>query len=289
VGSVTDVTRKTFLDPELEARFRHEGFVILDLLGPEDVDSLLQGYQAFRRQHEHDGFTATVLLDDLAARRRAHEVVQEVLSRRVLSVFDDHRIAVASYAVKEASSQYSHVGLHQDLTFVYEPRQAGVSLWSPLMEVNARNGWLGVAPRSHVLNSHYREPCSLPYRDLIDIIEQQYLTYLPMRPGQVLLMDSRLIHGSPSNQTDQPRVVAAGVIVPRESQLLYCHRELGGDESVLEIWEVPPDFYLRHLIGRRPSEGRHVATVPRTFAALDAQQLHAHYAAAATTATAAHP
>jgi phytanoyl-CoA dioxygenase PhyH len=272
------VTRRTFLDPATEARFRDEGFVILDLLTSEDVASLLRSYEAFRQHHEHDGFTATTLLDDLAARQRAHEEVEAVFRRRLMPVLDDHRIAVASYAVKQANSKHSHVGLHQDLTFVDEARQVGISIWSPLMDVNAENGWLGVAPRSHVLNSHYREPCSLPYWDLYEIIERQYLTYLPMRPGQVLLMDNRVIHGSPPNRTGLPRVVAAGVVVPAESQLLYCHREIGGDERVLEIWEVPSDFYVRHLIGRRPREGRHVATVPRTFAALTAQQLHAHYA-----------
>ena len=101
------------------------------------------------------------------------------------------------------------------------------------------------------------------------------MTYLPMQPGQVLLMDNRLFHASPANRSERPRVVAAGIAVPRESQLLYCHRNLEGDDTLLEIWEVPEDFYVRHGIGRRR------AVVPHSFAELSEESLRRHVATAA--------
>lgn len=225
------MTRSAFVDSKIEERFRTDGYVVLDLLTHADVDGLLQIYDGFREIHEHE-FTPTALLDDLEVRATIHDRVGAILAERILPVLDDYTVAVGSYAVKGASSRYSSVGLHQDLVFVDEhvSDQVGISLWCPLVEVNRENGCLGVVWGSHTLNNNFREPSSLPYRDLIDVIEDEYLTYLPMQPGQVLLMDNRLFHGSEANRSDQARVVAAGIAVPRESALLYCHRDYEGDE-----------------------------------------------------------
>jgi hypothetical protein len=271
-GTPDPTIRNTFLDPRHQAQFREEGYVILDLLQPSDVRRLLQAYEPFRELHE-DGFTATVLLQDGETRTRIHHEASEVFEARLLPVLDEHRIVVASYAIKQAACEDARVGLHQDLTFVDECSRIGVSLWCPLVEVTEENGWLGVVPGSHVLNPYFREPCSLPYPELFRLIEQSYLRYLKMAPGQALLMDNRLFHASPGNRTDRSRVVAAGIAVPRESPLLYCHRALQAGAAMLEVWEVPAEFYLRHLIGQRPKEGRHIATMPRRVAELTEERL----------------
>lgn len=276
------MTRHAFVDPHHETRFRTDGYVVLDLLTADDLDALRRVYQTCGTSHD-DGFTPTVLLDDLELRARIHAEVTAIVAPRLQPVLDDYRMAVGSFAVKEAGNEYGAVGLHQDLTFVDESvdDQAGVSVWAPLVAVDETNGHLGVAVGTHRLNSHHREPCGLPYRDLVDLIEDEFLTYLTMKPGQVLLMDNRLFHGSPANRSDQPRVVAAGIAVPRESQLLYCHRDLEGDDSRLEVWEVPDDFYVRHQIGRQPAEGRCAAVVAHQVAPLTEADLRRHFATAA--------
>jgi ectoine hydroxylase-related dioxygenase (phytanoyl-CoA dioxygenase family) len=184
-------------------------------------------------------------------------------------------MVVGSFAVKQPSrdDDDGFVGLHQDLSFVDEPRFAGISLWCPLEEVDERNGCLAVVVGSHRFNSFYREPCSLPYPDLVPLLEHNYLTQLPMAPGRALLMDNRLFHESKPNRTPRTRLVAAGVAVPRESRLLYCHRDLDAAPDRLEVFEVPDDFYVRHSIGQRPREGHHAATVPRRVAELTADRL----------------
>jgi hypothetical protein len=276
------MTRHALADPAHEAAFRRDGYVVLDLLTDGDVQTLWEVYRSCGSSHD-DGFTPTVLLDDLELRARIHREVSAVVEPRILPVLDDYRMAVGSFAVKQAGNEYSQVGLHQDLTFVDESKddQAGISVWAPLMPVDAENGNLGVAVGTHRLNSYWREPCSLPYRDLVDLIEDEFMTYLPMQPGQVLLMDNRLFHASPANHSEQTRVVAAGIAVPRESQLVYCHRDLEGDDSVLEIWQVPEDFYVRHGIGRRPAEGRRAAVVPAGCDELTEDALRRHFATAA--------
>ena len=274
------MARRVFVDPQLERVFRTEGWIVLDLLTPQDVTELLACYEGVRHVHE-DGFTPTVLIEDLEVRARIDAAVRKVLAPRVLPVLDDYVMAVGSYAVKAAGSDYSNVGLHQDITFIDEREddQVCLSIWCPLVPVDRENGCLGVVRGSHTLNSNFREPSSLPYRDLVDLIEAEFMHYLPMQPGEVLFMDSRLFHGSEANRTNQARVVAAGVGVPRESRLIYCHRDFEGDDSQLEIWEVPADFYVRHIVGTRPQEGTLRAVVPRQVAPLTEEGLREHMAA----------
>jgi hypothetical protein len=276
------MTRRVFLDPHHEAAFREDGYVMLDLLTGSDVERLLGFYAQFQEQHAEQ-FTTSVLMDDAGARRRIHDEVGGLFQERLLPLLDRYRIAVGSYSVKQAGASHSKVGLHQDFTFVDERSrsQCGLSVWCPLIEVGLENGCLGVVRGSHPFNDNYRDPCFLPYHDLLELIESEYMSYLPMRAGQALVMDNRLFHGSPENRSERTRIVAAGIAVPCESQLLYCHRDYAGDGTVLEVYEVPADFYLHHSIPSRPAEGRHVATVPRRVAPLTPDLLRAQFTPAA--------
>jgi Phytanoyl-CoA dioxygenase (PhyH) len=268
--------RRTFLDPDHENAIRTDGYLMLDLLDPADVGYLLDRYAAVEADHPGD-FAATAIIDNLACRRQVYQEVGAILQRRTLHLFDDYRIALANFVAKRPASELSTVAVHQDFTFIEEGEQAAITLWCPLVDVNAENGWLGVLPGSHRFNPHYRAPGGLPYPGLIDLIEERYLKYLPMLAGQMLFMDTRLFHGSPRNRSGALRVVAGGVAVPRESRLLYCHRDFEGDDRAVEVYEVPEDFYLRHNIGERPQEGRHVKTVPWLVGELTEAQLQAHW------------
>ena len=267
--------RRIFLDADREAAFRRDGYVVLDLFDRGEVEHLLDFYGHFLEQHTGQ-FSTTVFTDDLDARRRIHEEVSAAFERKLLPLLDDYRIALGSFAVKQPNSTLSKVGLHQDLTFVDEETEVGLSLWCPLVDVDLENGCLGIVPGSHLFNTNHRDPCFLPYFDVLDVIEREYMSYLPLRAGQSLVMDNRMFHGSNDNHSGRTRVVAAGIAVPRESRLFYCHRgEV--DDHVLEVYEVPPDFYTRHEINTRPLEGRHVATVPRRVTPLTLDLLRSQF------------
>jgi hypothetical protein len=267
---------KTFRDPGHERAIREDGFVVVDLLDRDDVAYLTDCFAAVDADHTGD-FCATALLDNLDCRRRVFVDVGAVLRRRILPLLDDYRIVIANFVAKRPQSEMSTVAVHQDFTFFEDDEQPGLTIWSPLVATDAENGWLGVLPGSHRFNPYYRAPGGLPYHDLSDLIEQRYLKFLPMRPGEVLLMDTRTFHGSPPNRSAQLRPVAGGVAIPREAQLLYCHRDQIGDERVVEVFAVPEDFYLHHDIGSRPREAQLLRTVPRRIGELSEAKLAAHW------------
>jgi hypothetical protein len=271
------VSRRVFKNSDLDLRLRGEGYLILDLLTGEDTNNLSKSFAQFSYCHRYD-FSTTVLTEEFAVRKKVHQTLSAVLSRRLLSVLDNYKIILASYAVKLPQAPDSRVGLHQDFTFIDEQSGIGLSIWCPLVEVNQDNGWLGVVRGSQAFNSNLREASSLPYPDLIDMIEEKYLTYLPMRPGQVLFMDNRVFHSSSPNRSAQSRLVAAGLAVPAESQLLCCHYDAVGHEGHLEVYEVPDDFYLRHMVGSRPHEGRRIADATRIVSPLTEEMIAARQA-----------
>ncbi|MDD9742202.1 phytanoyl-CoA dioxygenase family protein [Marinovum sp. SP66] len=261
-------------DPHSEDLLRRDGYVVLPLLTEGDLAALRAVYDRVAQAHD-DGFMASVLHGDLAMRAGVHSALAEIWRARVLPVLEEFRIIVGSVAAKAANSDSSSVGLHQDLSFVDEnrPGHLALSIWAPLQDVTPENGCLSLAPGSHLLNSNWREPSGLPYRELIPVIEGEFMQALPMRAGEVLLMDSRTFHGSPPNFSDRPRVVAAGVAIPAESPLFYVHRDHGDNPDQVEVWQVPEDFYRQHTIGMRPAEGRHLATLAGDPEPLDEARL----------------
>lgn len=269
---------KAFRDPAHERAIREDGYLVLDLLDPDEVAYLASCYAAVDAHHTGD-FTATALIDDLDCRRRVFTDVGAVLRRRVLPLLDDYRIVIANFVAKRPQSEMSTVAVHQDFTFFEDDELPALTLWAPLVATNADNGWLGVLPGSHRFNPYYRAPGGLPYHDLSDLIEQRYLKFLPMRPGQMLLMDTRTFHGSPPNRTATLRPVAGGVAIPRASQLLYCHRDQIDGQRIVEVFAVPEDFYLHHDIGTRPRDATLLKTVPRRVGELTEAKLASHWEA----------
>lgn len=269
-----------FVDPLHEAAFRTEGYVVLDLLDQADVRALLDFYDTVEPMHRSP-IGISVLSNDLAQRARIHAAVGAVFERALLPVLDNYRIALGNFVVKPGNCEYGKFQLHQDPSFIDEGELAGVTLWAPLCDVDAANGYLGIVPRSHLLNQNYRPPGPLPYPQLVPQIEAGLMRYLPMRQGQVLFMDHRMFHGSPANRSAHSRIVAAGVAVPRERRLLYCHVDHQRGDGMLEIHEVPPDFYLRNAFSQRPAEGELSESIPYQVSALSAAALAAHVAACA--------
>ncbi|HEX8456049.1 MAG TPA: phytanoyl-CoA dioxygenase family protein [Pyrinomonadaceae bacterium] len=259
------MNRRVFKDAKLDARFKQEGYVVLDLLTQEDIAQLADFYEGFSYCHQYD-FSATILTGEVEARIKIHDALSAVFRRRLLTVLHEYKIILASYAVKLPQTEYSRVGLHQDFSFVDERAHIGLSIWCPLVEVNQENGWLGVVRGSQAFNSNLREACQLPYPELVPVIEEKYLTRLPMRPGHVLFMDNRVFHGSPANRSGRQRVAAAGVAIPTDSRLLACHYDV--QTEALEVYEVPDDFYLRHNLAARPREGKRLADAARIISPL---------------------
>jgi Phytanoyl-CoA dioxygenase (PhyH) len=259
-------------DPSHDAALRDRGYIVLDLLPRTAIDALRAAFDAVEPSHRFD-FVASVLLPDQAARAGIHAAVAPVLARHILPALNDYRVVLGNFAAKRARAPAGRMPLHQDCTFVDEDRCTGLTLWCPLVDVDLENGVLGVLPGSHRLKNLLRDPAPLAPLTMHEEIETRYLRYIPMRASEVMIMDNRTVHGSKPNVSAAARPVAAGVAIPTAESLLCCYIDDAASPSTTQIWEVPDDFYLRHMMRAPPREGFQRAVVPTRLEALSMERL----------------
>lgn len=135
------------------------------------------------------------------------DLVEDVIGPEIYSNPVQHiRMKLPKRAVAKAgySGLISQIPWHQDNGVILpEADQSSIlTVWVPLNEATIQNGCLQVIPRSHLgdLVSHCPTEKGVAIPE--PLIPVQRATPLPMRPGSVLLMRPRTIHGSLDNATE---------------------------------------------------------------------------------------
>jgi len=150
---------------------------------------------------------------------------------------------------------------HQDWTFVDEQHFRSVGLWVPLEPVSRANGVLGVLPGSHRVLDHPRCSPDLPagHRQAIEGIKPDDLYPVRLAPGEGMIFDHRVVHGSVPNLTQEPRVVLAAALVPAEARLRHYY--LGAPDR-LDCFDIESaDWFTTFDFGTRPA-GKAVGSIP---------------------------
>ena len=220
-----------FRDERVQARFERDGYVILDLLSPDQVSGLLDfAHRLDEKGVPRRGFRVSMDLPDQGLVRAASDEIQRVAGGALGSHVHAHQSFVASFVVKDAH-EASLVPPHQDWSFVDETRFTSATVWTSLVDMNAENGGLGVIPGSHRVLDYLRASPSPQCPSLISphlFALYPYLQVKTLRAGQAIAWDHRLVHGSPPNRSGKPRVAAGIGIARREAPLLHHYLALSG-------------------------------------------------------------
>lgn len=263
---------KTFIDPQHQSVFQQNGYVVLDLLSEETIFELQKVFIDVEEQHKYD-FIASVALNDVAMRRSIHEKIIIIFEKSLLQVLNGYKLILGSFVAKQAASENGKFPLHQDPTFVEETEHVGVSIWCPLIDVDESNGCLGILPGSHHLNNMYRAPGMLPYAALVETIELNYIRYIPMKAGQVMFMNNKMVHGSPKNTSTKIRPVAASVAIPAGLPALCCYVNEADDAATTNVFHVSDDFYVGYKMLSFPKDGQHFKFVQRQIETMSEQKI----------------
>lgn len=243
--------RPTFLDQELQRSFARDGYVVVDLLTPAEVDGLQQRHEALdhvRRDRWDwvDGFETSLYDDRPSYRRQVREVAEAVVVAPLGRVLDRYELMFANWVVKLPGA--SEVPLHADWTFLDEARYSSVTVWCPLVDtsIELANGALGVVVGSQEQIDFLRV-ANVPCYDRCVEAVRHLDRYIPsLRAGQAVILDNRVVHFSPPNQTGAQRVALGCVLGPAEADL--HHYWLDPQDQLLRF-ELDPDFYLDYTIG----------------------------------------
>lgn len=267
----------TMADPDRQAELERFGFTVVALLDAEQLAEVRRASEALgpapddprvavnwsfhSQSREHK--------DDV---KRLLPLVRPELDR----VFTDHEVFLTTFITKWPGP-HSAFPPHQDPTLVDERRFTGVTVWAPLVDVDADNGMLQVVPGSHRFSSGLRvqDVDRSPFAGLEEVVIGELGRGVPLAAGEALVFDNRIIHYSLPNRSSEGRVVLSFGMRPRAGRCVTIDA-VDGDE--VGVYEVPDDFYvdvLPALRGRWEPPGEPLARVVNPVESWDAATLGA--------------
>jgi hypothetical protein len=250
--------RPVLRDPELQAVFEDRGYVTIPLLDPDEVETLVAGYD--RLSAEVGGASEAEAYDDTYAefsiihsrpefRRRAFELLSSVLVPAIDRHVVDHRPLIANYVNKPSGTGV--VPTHQNFSVVDEAQHRSVSVWVALVDCDLANGAMRMLDGSHRnLRGRrgmwaYQAFSHLPQDEL-----DQLMAPLPVRAGEAVVLDDALLHSSPPNLTAARRLAIQFVMVPEEATPLWF-QQTGGDDGGIDVavWEIDERYFFEFWHG----------------------------------------
>jgi hypothetical protein len=263
--------RKLFKDAVMQRGLETDGYVVLDFLNAEELDSL-RLHAAWRPDDISSlPFSSSLMSNDTDYKIKASDAILSAFNRSAEGYFYKSTLFFGTFMTKLGAAPASQRAWHQDPSLVDESQFSGLTIWCPLVDTTEENGALEVLAGSHRLNLFPRPlGVRFPYEHLLPAIEEQK-TILPMKSGQAFIGYDSLFHYSPPNQTNQTRVAALAIVSNEASMLSYGFEQRQGTDPVLTVFEVEP-AHFRTKMQFRMNEGdgyRLKGTIPYTHAVLN--------------------
>lgn len=226
-------------DPDLDRRLRRDGFVTFPLISETAAEALRAEFGRMRGW-DGEGFQSDLVLDDPEYRREVQRVVGAAVDGPVGDHFRAHTPFLRSFLVKFPGGE-SNLYIHRDWMYVDEDLgHRTYAAWVALEDITGHNGQLRVLRGSHELDPMLRGTDLIaPWLRHSDVIDERFLS-VPVRAGECVVFDNRLVHASFPNHTDTPRVAVAVGLKPVDVGLVH-YRRIAAD--VAARFDVDEDFF----------------------------------------------
>ncbi len=230
-------------DPDRQRALEEFGFTVLPALGPDLLE-------AVRAAASSTGVAPDDPMRALNWSFHSHDDehkhrVSDVLRSRIWPAIADRFSRQSPFLctfITKWPGPDSGFAPHQDPTLVDERTAVGVTVWIPLHDVDLDNGMLWVVPGSHRFPGGFRvaDVDQFPFADCEHDIIDELGAGIPMRAGEILVFDNRVIHYSLPNRSTAPRVVASFGLRPEDGPSTLARRS--GD--VIDVHVLPEDFFI---------------------------------------------
>lgn len=247
------MTRALLRDEAAQQSIDDRGWAVLDLFGRRAVRSLRRSHRRLPHIVTTDrsfarGFHATIIDDRLDYRRNVHAAIAADVAPAIERHFIDVELALTNFVQKEPGAD--RVPNHIDWTFVDESVHRSLSVWTPLCNTDSTTGCIGVIDGSHRRVSFIRAATTPSYLDTDAFgagLDGHRL--VPLRAGQAVVFDHRLVHFSEPHRGRRPRIAVTFELVPVEAPLLHFE-QIGPGRFVRH--SVRPEFFVGYVAGGDP-------------------------------------
>ncbi len=250
--------RRVFLDDEANAFFEEHGYVCLPLLTQGDVAGVQKLYETM-----DSGIPGKFYVSTHSPKKEYREAVSnhltDLLNTRLGKHVIDYRPVFSNFMVKHPGKD-SGIPFHQDWTFVDEKQFVGMNVWCPLIHSNAANGSMQVLEGSQRIELPIRGRYVHNVIANMDLSEyEDHITTVDLKPGEALIFDTKIIHGSQDNLTDTTRVAVSVISVPKEAELVHYHLP-EADVDHLHKFSVDAKFFVENGSDdfQMPEGGEHI-------------------------------
>lgn len=236
--------RATLRDTAQQETLERLGFVVVPFFDEESMEELSLVHE---RLGEAPDDPRMALFFSFHSQSREYnmavaDALHPIVRRRTETLFADHEPTLATFITKWPGPN-GGFGPHQDPTIVDERSFRGVNCWIPLVETGIRdgrdNGMVYVVPGSHRFEKNMRVPNinESVFSELDDAI-MRHGVGAPVKLGEAIVFDNRVIHYSMPNETETPRVAVVIAMRPREATCVLC---LDDGSGSIAMYAVPDD------------------------------------------------
>ena len=238
----TSMNKNIFIDSQIEANFRREGYVLLPAIDKQNLQELSR----FFKENDNPsltGFQSSHFLKDRDLKRAIHQEIVKAYSPRLNEAIEHYQMVFGNFMVKYPGEN-SIMPLHADWTYVNEEKEVSLGIWSPLVDTDDNNGKIGVVPKSHLFKKHKRGP-QIPslFNEHNEYIIDNYGKKLSLKAGEVLVYDHRLLHFSGPNQSSNVRPAINLVMCPKQSNI-YHYAKHGANKSITMYQVEDLSFFM---------------------------------------------
>ncbi|MEX2589029.1 MAG: phytanoyl-CoA dioxygenase family protein, partial [Chitinophagales bacterium] len=225
-----------FKNSRLHTKFIKDGYVKFDFLNNLQVQKLRDLY--FDHKEEHlvvknmmhsttDTFNVDLIL-------KLDEKIKNILVPKLSDILHEYDHILSTFMVKE-SGDNSQTSYHQDPTLVDSNEYMSANIWVALQDTNSENGNLCVVKGSHRITDCLVVTPDFPwffnkFKDQIP----EYSTEIPVKSGQAIIFDNKLIHGATPNHSGKERIAVVLPIKSKQAKWNFYYLEPGNPESKIE-------------------------------------------------------
>jgi hypothetical protein len=232
-----------------DLQLAREGFAILPTVD-EHVLTELRAYYQTLDSPIREGFHPTMFWSNPEIKRAASDKISSALETWINTHIPGYRALYGNFMVKEPGAS-SRMKLHQDWSYVDETTLKSFAIWIPLQDLNEQNGALWVVPQSHMFQNHFRGPgVFAPFEEYEALILKNYAQPLYLKAGQVVIWEHHVLHYSPANFSESPRIAATVILVPENVEIFHYFKDEGSD--ITSEYIVDESFFTRYTVGEHP-------------------------------------
>lgn len=240
-----------FNDPNLQARFDRDGYVVFDFITAEQAQEIASKFYELHTDLPKGFYSAAFNPND-DFKRDIFEQTERVFGNAITQNFKDIKKLGATFLCK-APGPEGKMPVHQDWTVVDESKYYSATIWVPTVDTTEENGALRVIPGSHLwfdtLRSNHLDVTYAEHQQLL----WDNMVTVPMKAGQAFMINHAVLHASSPNVTNKERLAIAYGVLPKEANLMYYHKN---EKGKIEKFDMPDDFFQRYYnVGQRPEFG----------------------------------